>query len=919
MRFLPVGLLVVLFAVPTTRGDDPPAAKPKPSLDELVADLGSPVFAAREAAQRALWLRGEEAIPALEKAARGEDPEAARRAKELLDKFAWGILPDTPPAVLKLIRQFQAGDPDPERAEAVRKEAVGELMKKGKPGVSVVRAILKKDLPADSRERLTAAVTALVRQQVPLLLVAGDLAAADELVALHALGTTTDGAADFAAYHVLRGDLPAAVGSVEALAKSGRKSDAAKLVLVYLYRAAGMWAKARAAAEDLPASEDPEAATFKEILLEEEGDWPTLANLAPGREFNHPDAVRLTLLRLAGMKDKFDETAKRVRADADELSAPGDVMDAAVALLTNHRAADATDLLLEKKTNLGLLSEILVARMKYKEALELIGGGAKEKEAIQPEERREFNLRRARVLMIAGKKDEAVQLFEEVARGLAPAPDRDPGFSRAARQLIRTELRVGLRDLACEHAARFVPPEDASGFNGTGGESPFELLFPNDTVASEALFAVLRTKKIPGDRSAASMIRTRDLLTGAANGAAVDQAVKALRDSAAPETGASGLVRARRHFALATVCRVAKRTEDAEGAYKKAAELTAASEGAAEAYGARSWVYGAPDPARVWIEWGEYLSDLGRHRDAAAVFEAGWKRFPDQPLPLFLCGQALARAGDPKEGARRTDLAHWVSLGSEKVRGRFLDELVRRGEAKAIKREVQLISKACWSHFHTFGNVMNQCARGSALVGDFATAETCGQRSLLVVLRKPGVYFVDMAGYLNVPHELLIFRARGLARAGLLDEAMITARAALAVTPGHLELVTGIVPDLDRQNHKKEADELFDLAWSAYEQVLKTYPESAAARGALAQLAGQCNRRLDDGLKHAKAAVASDPGSVGYREWLAEVHFRRGDRAEAVKLMEKLRDEQSQNALFKRQLSRYRTAAFDSPWPHTAE
>ena len=128
-----------------------------------------------------------------------------------------------------------------------------------------------------------------------------------------------------------------------------------------------------------------------------------------------------------------------------------------------------------------------------------------------------------------------------------------------------------------------------------------------------------------------------------------------------------------------------------------------------------------------------------------------------------------------------------------------------------------------------------------------------------------------------------------------------------------------MVPELNRLGHKKEADELFKLAWGAYQKMLADYPDSPAARHALASLSGHCRRNLDDGLKYAKAAVASDPGSPSHREALAEVHFRRGDRDDAVKLMQKLSDEQPRNALYKRQLARYRTAAFDSPWPTTAE
>jgi tetratricopeptide (TPR) repeat protein len=189
----------------------------------------------------------------------------------------------------------------------------------------------------------------------------------------------------------------------------------------------------------------------------------------------------------------------------------------------------------------------------------------------------------------------------------------------------------------------------------------------------------------------------------------------------------------------------------------------------------------------------------------------------------------------------------------------------------------------------------------------------------LVVLRNQGVYFVDPASYLTVPHDLLAYHARAQLSAGKLADAMTTARAVLAVTPGHLDLVTGMVPELDRLGHKKEADLLFKLAWDAYQKMLTDYPDSPAARFALASLSGRCRRNLDDGLKYAKSAVASDPASTSYREALAEVHFRRGARDDAVKLMQKLSDEQPRSAFYKRQLVRYRTAKFDSPWPTTAE
>ena len=181
-------------------------------------------------------------------------------------------------------------------------------------------------------------------------------------------------------------------------------------------------------------------------------------------------------------------------------------MDAAVGLLANHRADAATDLLLEKKKNLALLSEILIARMRYKQAMDLIGTGKKEKETVTAAERLAFNLRRARVLMMTGHKDDAIQVFNEVARGInvryEPAAGQPLVFTVPARSLIRTELRVGLRDLACEHAAPFVIGGGHVVTGSATGESPFELLFPNDPVTAETLFRCCARRKCRAARPA---------------------------------------------------------------------------------------------------------------------------------------------------------------------------------------------------------------------------------------------------------------------------------------------------------------------------------------------------------------------------------------------------------------------------------
>jgi tetratricopeptide (TPR) repeat protein len=162
---------------------------------------------------------------------------------------------------------------------------------------------------------------------------------------------------------------------------------------------------------------------------------------------------------------------------------------------------------------------------------------------------------------------------------------------------------------------------------------------------------------------------------------------------------------------------------------------------------------------------------------------------------------------------------------------------------------------------------------------------------------------------------MLVYRARGLLAAGKVDEAMALARDLQKVTPGHSEFVSGMVPDLDKRGRTKDADELFAAAWAAYEKVLAEYPDSAWARNSLAGIGANCRRKLDESLTHATAAVAADPTSAGYRETLAEVHFRRGERDKAFEVMTKLAAEDPTNRLYKRQLVRYRSGALDSPKP----
>ena len=86
MRITRLALSLVLLAfVPAgSRGQPVPTAKP---IGELIADLGSKDFAAREAACAGLLMQGREALPAVRQALKNPNPEVNRRVRQLVDKI----------------------------------------------------------------------------------------------------------------------------------------------------------------------------------------------------------------------------------------------------------------------------------------------------------------------------------------------------------------------------------------------------------------------------------------------------------------------------------------------------------------------------------------------------------------------------------------------------------------------------------------------------------------------------------------------------------------------------------------------------------------------------------------------------------------------------------------------------------------
>jgi Flp pilus assembly protein TadD len=915
---LPLAVTAVLgFSPQFSRSAEP--LKPAKTPDDLVRELSDPNFRVREAATRDLWKLGEKARPALEKVAKDGTPEAAERADGILAKFDWGITPDTPKEVLAQIQAFRDGN------TAQREAAVLKLIDAGPAGHHVLRLLLTKEVPdppqappGTARRQLFASVGKAIAPRVPLLLFDKKAGEAEALLELNLLGPSEEHVRDYVLFMSARGQTAAAIDKLTALRKQTPDNLGPAIGLVTAYRAAGEGEKARVLLREL-ALAHPALDERYDNLLVELGGWAELAD-RPARNPNSAEGLRAFRLRQAGKGEEADLILKDLLA-SDSSYTRGFSMEAgAVGLFVNGRTADGLTRLKATESAPHTAIDIHSARLDYAAAMDLIKAGLADdhgdhQDGEDGRTRRTlhtlYKLKRARLLAQLGERDSAAQLLT----ALEDVADRsDRGVQT---ELVRTALRAGFPDIAAGFLGKMQARWDESGGGTTTTVyDPFEVVFEADADAARFWWRVVRFAE-PKENPADQMRTVRDLLTGKLKADAVARWVKAAGEYAAKSELADHMTPVsadpvRQALALAAVYR-------ASGDTKRAVAVLEAFADRGEhrrTESSRAWIFGLDETFRVWVDLGDWLGELGRHADAARRLEQAWRLHPNNGLLLYLSGKAMAAAGDAAEGKRRMELAHVLPLGQPQLRGRFLEELVARGEKDDMRVEVARLGEcAWWVDSNSSGNVWNQVGRASLVLKDYAAAAAAQRKSMHFVLKTSGIVYVEGYAYANVPALVRGLDARQLIADGKVKEAVAAADEAMAIVPTHVETLHGLVAMLDKRGETAAADRLFAAAWDRYATAIRGNPKSVWLKYQAAWLAVGCRREKETALRYATEAAADSPDHRGYRETLAEAHFRNGDREQATAVMSKLADDDRRSWHFKRQLERYKAAAFDAPLP----
>ncbi len=848
------------------------------ALRELVERLGSSRLAERMEAQQALHAAGDAAIALLKEASKSADLEIAFRARHVLEQLESGIGPNTPADLVAAIGRYRFGDLNAKLA------AVDVFVKYGE--FTRLRTLVDAETDRTIREQLNRKLLGVVEQEIAQLIVQGKF---DEAIKQLEQGLPRGTAPHLAVCLHLRGLSVSRIAQLKAqptvdpLAVEGQ-------LLRALHRLEKDWP----AANELAKQSGDEKAVLTSYY--DVHDWPRIEQKIAGTAVsgNADVSVRLRLraaLSVASQARGDNAQVDSLKKELDELLTATETQSdaalntAAQLLQLAGRPFDAVTLLQGRQRR--AIFDILRYQGRHREAFaalalndprqnaltwfaSLDAEGADEN-VFQASHPVQLGISAAKSLYLLGEKELAEKLFTAIAQ-VKPrkSPPRD-----LLRLVVNAEIELGMDELTLEHAAQYLAA-DPKNVNLT-------VLFRQPAPWIQPWWNLL--DKLGGERSPREQFRDLRAL-----------ALTAFRkqlDDTAWQTFVTG------------VDSLAKQENDAK---KRGIEYYAPLAQAAQLRGdietaKKYWRMAAElQTPNAWLKLGDLLASRQAWVEAAESFSQAALASPRTALPLYLQGHALLKAARQDEGQRLIDQARLIPLAHVQARFDLARELKERGLTREASQEWDLIMRIAttddWSYY--------LAAQEQAVVlSGTASAEAANlwQRLRLRLLQVPAG--IERDGLLRVPHNVAKLQASTLLAKGQASDAVNTLAQAQSILIDDVQLPIEFWSRLEQADQRAAAEKLFETAFAQLDETCRLFPRSAMHHNNLAWLGGKCRRRLDEALAHAQQAIELRKDFAPYLDTLAEVHFQRGSRDEALKIARRCVELDPINPLYKQQIERF--------------
>ncbi len=823
-------LVACCIAVPPTTDD----------VSRWVVELGDSRYAVRENALKQLWEAGQAAESAVRKAATSADPEVSRRARQLVEKYDWGIFPDTAPAVVAAIGEFRGGD------ASGRLKAIRTLVDLGQPGYVTLGRLANAPEAVDQRIIIGEAMATVVQDVLPKHIRAGNLAAAEELLDACLFSDSAAIIDHYVAVIMFSGRLVPARTLWDERLKQGRPR--AMEVSFALARAAGDWVAARKIGE---AASRPD---LVEQVLWNTSDWRALASrpLPTGNDRVQSPANDLSitalLQRLSGDSEGLTQSLDRLRKIDGGADAAGERFVAAHGLIVNEQIVEALPLL--KKLDLrSELHTLLFARADFAEAMAIVDPKPDE---VMVDLRAEIRSKTACSLAQLGRTEQATKLFDTITQDAVKPID----FERITVSLTY-EKSVGMNELAHAHAARYLdavaghiipeindptPRVMAVFLPGRGAEAAIWWRFLRQRDAQEATSARLT--------HVLKMLGTTDVLP-------ISQELAAAFMAAAPSESPAELVKWMHALAYAHKC--AGQDELARAMYRRAIERL------------------DNDANRL------KLADFERSRhhfvEAVEAYQNALEKTQTRPLTMYLQARCLAQAGRTDEAKSVGELAFRITVGQFAERAALAIELEQLGLIAEARRERDFVLQAVGCRDYLASDLLQLQAREAAAQHDYARAANLYEQCLVGYLRFADI---ELPRNQSLVRNARLNRARASLASGKADDAIAHAKACLAMQPNDVSVPIHLAAGLAKLGRQADADDLYHRVADLHRKRLKEFPDSAFLLNNLAWCAAGCHRDLDEALRHATRATQLQSQQPGYFDTLAEVHHQRSEQAAAL-------------------------------------
>ncbi|MBW3599609.1 MAG: hypothetical protein KY475_20345 [Planctomycetes bacterium] len=862
----------------------PAEAEAPVEIAAAIKRLGADRFAERQAASEFLWRAGDAAVPALEEAVRSGEPEVRLRAAAILDNLRYGLYADTPPEVASLVRRFRRGDRETQRA------VLHALLKRGRIQNMVTLLRISGD------ERLQSEFLREAPSIVPQLLAEERYGDAAELLALAADPDRHYDQAqrNYAAFLLMRGGLDEKIAELQA---AGPPDDRTARLLGRLLLAQGDFKTALAMARK--ANDKSLAAE----LLFRLGRWQELVeeDHIPGDQGVERLGFSAAFHQLAGDDRGRDEALagleKLAGEDPDEVWMCGEALmiagawDRAERLFAEHSPTRAFDLLasqlrlVEAFRVIGIDEPRTGAAAWYARRAPALVKGSKESKGHFY-----LGLDAATALYRVGEQEESQRLFAEIADTARTTSDLP------MRAVIQAELKLGLRHVARQRLLDTIslPNVDRKALVSTWFPEQRRLTGfwwewlhgRNDEESEQDIF--VRVERILHDDPAQRM-------SPAEFETLLDEAERSVSTKAPAE-------RREPLEMLGETCLLHNVRDRALQLFQQRANLAPLK---------IETPFGSEDSSLrdALMRVGDLLAEDQKWEEAAQWYRRAAEADPRHPLPLYLEGDSLERAGRADEGRSLKERASLICLGDVERRSRLAEALDEREQPEAALEQWDLVLQlGPWNAWE--GGQPWAVSRASRRMGNHlsqtAPLEAAEHwRRWLMYLLKTNSAFLELEHYAQISHLIHKTRARGLAESGDWPGAAAEARLAQKALSGDINFPLEFVPMLDESGRAAEADEVFRRPFDAHRRLLEQFPNSAWRHNNLAWLAARCDREPDAALEHAQRAVELSPDKASYLDTLAEVHFRRGDAAEAARLARRCIELEPDNDFFREQLDRF--------------